>query len=265
MIHLVTIDEIVTDRVLSNEEGLDDLAASIKKSDLTEPILLTEEMILIDGLRRIEAHKRLGRTVIEAYVSDSPLEIFSRLEKIHKGVQLNPRRIYEFHLVLRPVFARYKESLRAQGRWHHSKRRPEEIMARYGDITAKALNLPYSAYIQRINRLYSQLDIDNPLAVKAIQLMEAGELSPSGAADMVDGKYNLSGDITSLSEQRQVLRGAVRNLSGIIKALQMLGSPIKLPYDELGPIKNQILAVYKQLGVVNRLLNRELESKRKNS
>ena len=62
---LVRIDDIlIGDRARSFLGDIRELADSISKIGLLQPIVLTDNLVLIDGLRRIEAFKLLGRTEI---------------------------------------------------------------------------------------------------------------------------------------------------------------------------------------------------------
>ncbi len=66
---LVPIDQIVIgDRVRKDMGDLDEFAASIQRNGLLQPVLVTQELLLVVGHRRIEAHKRLGRSEIPAIV-----------------------------------------------------------------------------------------------------------------------------------------------------------------------------------------------------
>jgi ParB family chromosome partitioning protein len=68
-IKLVDIDQIkVVDRVRKDMGNLEELAESIKELGLLQPILVTEELVLVAGERRLRACKMLGWDQIPARV-----------------------------------------------------------------------------------------------------------------------------------------------------------------------------------------------------
>lgn len=104
---IVRISEIQIKKRARHDLGsITDLAASIKAHGLMNPIILTEEKVLISGHRRLTAAKKLGWKTIEArilpdlnererfemeidenlyrkdFTSDEIVEAFHRLEKL---------------------------------------------------------------------------------------------------------------------------------------------------------------------------------------
>ena len=78
-----------------NEEALNDLATSIKKHGLMQPVIVIEEkgeFILVAGERRLRAVKSLGKKEIKAIVSDislNELREYALIENIQRE-DLNP-------------------------------------------------------------------------------------------------------------------------------------------------------------------------------
>lgn len=67
----VNIDEIVIKSRIREELGdINELANSIKEIGLLSPILINKNNILVSGLRRIKACRKLGYTKIQALIID---------------------------------------------------------------------------------------------------------------------------------------------------------------------------------------------------
>lgn len=93
---LVKIDEIIIgeNRRSVNPERVKELAASIQEIGLLNPITITEDKYLVAGLHRIEAHKLLGRTEIEATVV-SLSELDAELAQIDENLIRNELTVLE--------------------------------------------------------------------------------------------------------------------------------------------------------------------------
>lgn len=66
---IIDIDKIfVSDRVCKNLSGISELADSIKRNGLINPILIDDSYHLINGARRLLACKSLGWSMIDAYM-----------------------------------------------------------------------------------------------------------------------------------------------------------------------------------------------------
>ena len=66
------------------------LASSIEQMGLLHPIIVTTEYALIVGQRRLEAHKHLGRTTIEARVVDLDRPLEAEFDENERRKDLNP-------------------------------------------------------------------------------------------------------------------------------------------------------------------------------
>jgi hypothetical protein len=63
---------------------LDDLAASIKKVGLKVPVLLTRDLVMIDGARRVMAYKKLGLDNIPVILTDNWDEVVDYYMSLRK-------------------------------------------------------------------------------------------------------------------------------------------------------------------------------------
>lgn len=88
---LVAVADIIIDRENRQRReltGIEELAESIKKNGLINPIVITQDLVLVAGERRLTAHKHLGFDRITAqYVedlSDEELQIIELEENIRR-------------------------------------------------------------------------------------------------------------------------------------------------------------------------------------
>ena len=63
-------DLIINKRFRQDLGNIDEFANSIKKFGLIQPIIITKKKELVCGYRRVEAHKKLGLSTLEAIVLD---------------------------------------------------------------------------------------------------------------------------------------------------------------------------------------------------
>ncbi len=129
---IVRIAEIQIKKRARHDLGdINELAKSMKNHGLLNPIILTEEKILISGHRRVTAAKKLGWKTIESrilpdltererfemeidenlyrkdFTSDEIVEAFHRLEKLK-----NPGFLRKVISALRNFFSRISKKLR---------------------------------------------------------------------------------------------------------------------------------------------------------
>jgi ParB family chromosome partitioning protein len=74
-------------RKIFNEESLDELASSIEKHGLIQPITVKRQedhYLLVAGERRYRAHQRLGRTTIPAIVTEGNADEIALIENIQR-------------------------------------------------------------------------------------------------------------------------------------------------------------------------------------
>src|SRR5688572_8595193 len=225
MARTVPIDSIVVDRILTVGDDLSDLAQSLKERGQAVPLLVSQDLDLIDGLRRLEAARSIGWTEIEV----SPTTLFPRACELltqarEHGLHARPldgERIYRLVNDLKPLLAITKV-VNQRGRRRAAGERPS---AGGRPLLVKALGLRSEAWIQGVVQVYRLLE-DPTYAVKAaeaLDLIEAGKLSFYTAAEFIKKTHGLTGSITGLTEQRQSLDAAITSLNGTVRALNQLG------------------------------------------
>jgi len=261
----VQTSSIVTHRTLGPKDraGIQELAANIKKHGLRRPILVRDDMSLIDGLRRLEAVKSLNRSEIEATVSDDLDEVLRIVESVHgDGGEdphtITPRRMYEFQLTFSEMAKDRNREIRARGLWR-SENRPAD-MPELGPLrvrVARALNMPYEGFISRVSKVYRQADKGNALAKELVVRLDAGEITIAQAYRTLE-QERLNGVVADVDEQRHMVEMAVRNLDIVIKGLRKLKVPTNLPPEELSPLVEQLRTHRSNLTVMVSTLTREL-------
>jgi ParB-like nuclease family protein len=255
----ILISEVTTDRVPVDRSDLADLEADMAKHGLKTPILVRENMILIDGQRRLAVAKALGWEDIEAIVTDDLEEACAILAPLHEGIRVDGRRLYDFHRVLRELAMVRISRLKNQGLWRRAHRPADKKeVPRYVTLMKETFNLPFTSYVERIARLFAKADGGDEQAIDLLKRALAGEISLNGAAHVLDQRKALNGDIDSLSEQRKVLTGSVRNLHGLIKTMKKLG-PLKIPREELDPLIEQLRYLRSELYILTRKVIKESE------
>jgi ParB/RepB/Spo0J family partition protein len=105
---LVLIDEITNVRSSYDEEGIRQLAASIEKQGLLQPVILSEmgtRYGIQAGHRRVRAFKLLGRDAIPALVKPSP-EVLAEIQLI-ENIQREDLSPADLEIGVKDLVARY--------------------------------------------------------------------------------------------------------------------------------------------------------------
>jgi hypothetical protein len=234
----VDIDSIKAPRAITPDDNLDDLVADIQKYGMKFPLLVDQDMNLIDGLRRLHVcYKiRAGRLdyVVPVVVSSTFEDTCVWLTKVTRnGVyarEVTPLRAWQ---VFQDTYAQQKErSLRLRKR-HTGHPRDEKLdeVVRSRTMLNTALGLGNGeAVIAAATWIYRTFTTEtDPVLVERFadirRRLEAKELSlyeTRGAIERAKhGDFN--GDIVSLSEQRQALAVALTQLTGMVKGTEHIG------------------------------------------
>lgn len=95
-VRAVKVAGLQTDRPWPDDEGIDELAANIRRHGVKEPILVIgREEYVLDGVRRVAAMRKLGRENIPAFVSDDMFDVAIRMYETHQPDDLTPKRRVE--------------------------------------------------------------------------------------------------------------------------------------------------------------------------
>lgn len=255
----VPIADIKTVRTLADESGIGDLAQEIKKAGKAEPILLRENLNIIDGLRRVEAVKRLGWSEIDAIVSDDIIYVLEVLQKAHADVDISIRRLYEFHVQLLGLNTIRLQRLKNSGQWFVKKRSTSEPRFHLSDEVWKTFHLPYRTLYGRSVRLYRASISGNRVAEELVRRVNLGELTFEAASHKFEDKTYARGEVVKPKEQRRLLEVGLRNIATMVAGLDNIGSPIQLPPEELQAFSDKTYFLSKELLRIRRVLTKEME------
>jgi len=258
----IPIDQVITDRKLSDDDDLSELAGFLNDQGQQIPILLDHENNLIDGLRRVEALRSLGHTTVLATQTSMYPVVCALLKQAREhsvgALPLTPRRIWEIYSAARPLLQITRSAYTV------GKARGERLNKQVGGrrLLGEALGFKSASGLQAITHTYRALSDPSPQrakrAEKAVQLLEAGEISHYQAVDMINKPTGLTGPLRTLNEQRSALQEAIATYRGLIKGLESLG-PIhaKMPEEELRGYLGELLALRAQMHKFTRLLQEE--------
>jgi hypothetical protein len=258
---VISIDSIKTNRELDPKDSILDLANDIQELGLKVPILIDPDHILVDGLRRLKALQLFGRVSVLTTVAETYEEAMVNLKLANQGRgPVGPKRTWEIEVALANLLMERTARLRARyARVPMDKRGTVEKLPRSRELFTDAMNdLNASKYGQ----IYRAAEAGSESAEELIKLMESGKINVSGAIGRLDAreKGHGTGDVVHMSEQRVLLQSAVRSLSALVKGLQKLGSPIRLPRSELRALADELKINRRQL--VGMIRHIEKESRR---
>ncbi len=227
----IRIDQVITERDLDAAEPLPSDPDIVRV-----PIVVSKDMVLIDGLRRLKYWRDSGTKTIAAIVVNTMDEAYEALAPQHEGRTLKPRQIWN---ILRIVYPwGIKES--------HSKRTLRAMQTRRTGISTanknhtplrmrmvKMLNVPSGHGVERTVYLYRLAEAGNEFAVQMAREVDEGKRSIYSAATLVSQGQVFKGSIREINEQKTLLENGSRNLGAQVGALLKLGSPILVPNEDL--------------------------------
>jgi hypothetical protein len=252
----------IRDIKLGNRElAVSDLATlmqDLKDGGPRVPILVTEDLVLIDGLRRIKAHGLLGATSIWAVIAETYDEAIANLKLAHEGREMvGPVRGWEIFSALEPLRIARTSMLRSRYTRVPLKMRgtvPKEPKSK--DLITDALNDYNILKYALINRT---AEAGDAFAQELLKLMNTGEIVISTAISRLeDERWRNTGDIKSRTDQRALFESASRGLVGIVTAVEKLALPIKIPQNELNEYMRQIRGARGKLTSFINLVQKEL-------
>ena len=257
----VPIADIATDRQLPVDAGLDDLVKEIKETGKIAPIQVSEDLDIIDGLRRIRAAESLGWQEVDAIVSSDIVHVLKLLKSIHKGVNLKPRRLYEFHTVLIQLNDLRLMRLKGTGAWRIDRRPKNEPVFHYSEEAWRALGMPYRSSYQRAVKLYALYLRGDPLATELMAKYDSGELTMEAVAHRYEGKGRIRGYIKDGEAQRGLTESSLRSIGTTISGLNKLGTPLQFTTEELEGYMMKMMDLRRSLTLLHRAFRKELEKK----
>lgn len=215
---------LVNGRTLDSNDDITDLAKHINDGGLQVPILIDRNYRLLDGLRRLEAHRALGRLVIETEVVSNSIELIAGLRKaIQHGILAVPIATY------RRKWELYRTALamRSQTRSLLLRGKPRYTSVQYSitDDMSEILGLTRPAMHAFVNlfRMQGREGVDQEKVQEAIALLEAGQLTLHAAIGYVRRSTEVVGRINNLAEQRLALQSFQASLNGLEHVIEQMG------------------------------------------
>ena len=261
----VAIDSILVDRAVDPGDDLTELVRSIKEEGQAVPVLVTQDLELIDGLRRLEALRSMGETEVEVvptFMYPRACEVIK--EAVQHGVAALPltaTRIWQLYCSVQPLLAITRVHL-ARGK---AKKGETRESAGGRELFTKSLNgFLKDGELQAL--IYTYRALDDPVraqrAAEALTMLNEGQTTYYGMSEYVRKSVGLTGPITAVKEQREALESAVTSLNGIVRALNQLGVPnVKIPTEEMETRRTELSAARYKLTKFINLLTEEINKR----
>lgn len=244
-----------------------DLANHIARNGLQVPLLVDENYVLIDGLRRLKGAEILGVpdiTVTVARVYDDAIEALAEAHEpsVAHLLPLTSDRIWEISESIRPLMvARIKHAhgpMKDRVAKAHGKNYARGALS-------KALYMPSEAYVSAITFLYQRQSLEGDAGAfvrLAVRKMETGEWSPYTAKGNYDRWRNERALTSDEATQRTVISRAAASLTGTVRPLTDIGALHHgLTDDELFAWEKQLSQVRTIITKIIIKINKERESR----
>jgi hypothetical protein len=236
----VRIDDVVIAR--SDYATAEPLPDGLPRDKYTDPIVVRDDLVLIDGLRRLLWARAQGRETIPAVKVTSFLEAMEELTPRHadRPKEITALRIWNFISIL-DDYSKVWSRTKASGGWvqggdgrflRRDGRTPPNSPTRVREQYHRALNVTHHA-IQAATFLYRRADAGDAWAQELARRVESSEMGPMAAARAYKAPNNLSGNVTDQAEQSRILDRGVAGLAAQVATLHKLGHPLVVSTEEL--------------------------------
>jgi hypothetical protein len=250
----VRIDDVIVAR--SDAAAAEPLPEGLPRKTYTEVIIVRDDMVLIDGLRRLLWHRAQGHEVAPAVVVSTFLEAMEQLGPQHanRHERIAPVRIWNMVSVLMG-YARAWAREKANGGWVEGpdgekvqvgENRPSHSMRKQ---LSRNLCIAENT-IQAAMYLYRRADTGDELAKALATRVEAGELSIIHATRLYKTPNNLIGNVTNKAEQRIILQRGTESFQAQVDSLAKLGHPLQVSTEELREALDRLVKARGQLSTL---------------
>ena len=232
-VRAVKIAGLQTDRPWPDDEGIDALAADIRRHGVKEPILVIgREEYVLDGVRRVAAMRKLGRENIPAFVSDDMFDVAIHMYETQPQGLTARRRveiIRHVHALMgkRPAQAIAADRLEAYLKATNKQKEVTTILRQSGTVRTllalAAQATPPFTRIQFLPPVIRAADLGDTFAQELLRRFEGGELTLTVMNNLWKERNGRPGDITKAAEQSEILTKASLSLASAVYALQKLG------------------------------------------
>jgi hypothetical protein len=223
----INIDAIMTSRKLEPGDDVSELAKHISNSGLQFPVLIDRGHNLIDGLRRIEAHRLLGRTQIEALEIANSLELMPHLRAVkqHGHLAINHQTYERKWALYQSVMSLYgaTRSLLTRGQSSNLRGRGAKFSVTSDIAEVLDLSNPTLHAFVALFRMRDKPQLNQEKVETAIAMLENGELTVHAALGRMRRGLIPRGHVNNLAEQRQALQSISASLGGLGHVLNQMG------------------------------------------
>ena len=269
----IRIDDVIVAR--SDVDAVEPLPDGLALKLYSDPIIVRDDMVLIDGLKRILRHKAQGHETVRATVVSTFMEAMGALTPLHanRPNDLTPLRIWNFYSVLLDYSRTFTREARTGFGWREgpdgskvrvdtrSERIHGESRVRINYITA--LNVS-GHQIQSSAYMYRLVEAGDPLAQRLVERVERGEFGIAFANRLYRRPHNLGGNVTNRAEQQRILERGATELAAQINALQKLGYPLLVSDEELAEAIQGLASTRSQLTTMVSGLRKALKERENN-
>lgn len=235
----VRIDDVIVAR--SDAAAAEPLPEGLAKRLYNEPIIIRDDMVLVDGLRRLLWHRTQGQETIPAITISTFLEAMQALTPSHEGRTITPLRVWNMVSVLHDLDLKWKRS-KSTGGWGRdtdgtfvraSTKGSRKLFETSSRLQYRAaLNISQHT-IQSTLFMYRRAEAGDERAQDLVADVERGEYSIIHANRVYRRPNNLMGHITDAAEQQRILERAVLGLQAQVSSFQKLGHPLSVPTEEM--------------------------------
>lgn len=255
----ILIDEIKLTRGLDPGENLKELAQDLKTNGQKVPVLVLSDFTLVDGLRRVMALHSLGIKEVDAIVAFTFEEAVKALRLAHLGKAPDRiRRSWEMYEDLIPLIMERKRLNinKRQAGIRRVDRKPSTMpLAR--TLMESAIGKGYDKVVQIYRLAHSYTP---PGWREILRDLEDGKIFVGTALKRIHGRTPLEGNVRTVKDQKQLVDGAARQLTGLMLSLEKLAWPIVIPTKDRQPALDELKRNRSKLSKIIHLLE-EAESK----
>jgi hypothetical protein len=223
----LNLSDVVTERVLSPDDDISQLAKHINDAGLQVPILVTPNNHLVDGLRRLGAVRSLGQSTIEVKAVSLYPHACAWIKRTREhGVEalpLTPRRVWEIYKAIQPLLSITKSYVQT-GR---KKGQSPKFNVGGRPMLADALGLTSESPLQAITQVFRAAEEDpterGDRSREAVARLMAGETTIYMAAEATRTQKRAYGGLKTPTAQRKALQNMVMTLDGLGYAMEQFG------------------------------------------
>jgi len=232
-VRAVKLAGLQTDRPWPDDEGIDALAADIRRHGVKEPILVIgREEYVLDGVRRVAAMRKLGRENIPAFVSDDMFDVSIHMYETHEPNHFDMSRRVEIIRHIHTLMGNRVSQSGASARLadyiaeRYMEREINPVLRQSGTtrtllMMATRAAPPYTR-VQYLIPVIKAADRGDGFAQDLLNRLMSGELGLIAMSKQWRERTR-PGDIVKAAEQREILTQAGLSIASAIYALQKLG------------------------------------------